>query len=277
MANWRTFILLEMSRTEQKIYYILRIAAAMCFIGHGAFGIITKGIWCNYFAIFGISHQLAYQLMPILGSLDILMGISLLFYPTKIVIIWLVVWGLITAALRPLSGEPFAEFIERAGNYGAPMTLLILNIPSKRIWLRLRPVYSSYNISERRLKQIRLCLQFIVFLLLAGHGWLNIIGKRSLLDQYVSLGFHDVNLVAKVVGVIELVMAVFTMITPVKSLLLIVLFWKICSELFYPHFRLFEWIERGGSYGVILALFFIMMPNTPFNKKKEYKIRIVTD
>jgi len=27
--------------------------------------------------------------------------------------------------------------------------------------------------------------------------------------------------------------------------------------LFYPHYEIFEWIERGGSYGVLLALWFI--------------------
>jgi len=28
------------------------------------------------------------------------------------------------------------------------------------------------------------------------------------------------------------------------------------SETFYPAFPLFEWLERGGSYGSILALWF---------------------
>ena len=45
----------------QKIHYTLRIAAAMCFIGHGAFGIITKPIWCNYFALFGIDNWDAWR------------------------------------------------------------------------------------------------------------------------------------------------------------------------------------------------------------------------
>ena len=30
------------------------------------------------------------------------------------------------------------------------------------------------------------------------------------------------------------------------------------SELFYPHYELIEWIERGGSYGVLLALWFAL-------------------
>lgn len=54
---------------EKKIYYILRTAVAMCFIGHGAFGIITKQIWCNYFAVFGIGQEMAYHIMFCLALL----------------------------------------------------------------------------------------------------------------------------------------------------------------------------------------------------------------
>ena len=102
----------------QKIYYILRLGAAMCFIGHGFFGIITKPIWCNYFGVFGISHDMAYRLMPVIGLFDILFGVGMLIFPTRIVVLWLIIWGLMTASLRPLSGESFAELIERAGNFG---------------------------------------------------------------------------------------------------------------------------------------------------------------
>ena len=78
---------------EKKIYYTLRIASAMCFIGHGAFGIITKAIWCNYFGVFGIGHDTAYTLMPYVGTMDICMGLLILFYPLRIVFGWLVIWG----------------------------------------------------------------------------------------------------------------------------------------------------------------------------------------
>ena len=112
---------------EQRMYYTLRIASAMCFIGHGSFGIITKPIWSNYFGVFGITPDTSFHLMPVVGSIDILMGIIILFYPLRAIITWLVIWGVITALLRPLSGEPFAEFIERAGNFGAPLALIILS------------------------------------------------------------------------------------------------------------------------------------------------------
>ena len=49
----------------EKIYLFLRLGVAMCFIGHGAFGVITKPVWCNYFAVFKIGHDMAYQLMPV--------------------------------------------------------------------------------------------------------------------------------------------------------------------------------------------------------------------
>jgi len=49
------------SEDDKKIHYTLRFASAMCFIGHGAFGIIKKTVWLNYFAVFGIAHDMGYQ------------------------------------------------------------------------------------------------------------------------------------------------------------------------------------------------------------------------
>ena len=45
---------LSVSPPESTLFPVLRIAAAMCFIGHGAFGIITKEGWLPYFAVVGI-------------------------------------------------------------------------------------------------------------------------------------------------------------------------------------------------------------------------------
>src|SRR5947209_20055933 len=89
---------------NQKIHYTRRIAAAMRLIGHGAFGIITKAIWCNYFALAGIDKIHAYQFMPVLGTIDICLRLLLIFKPFRIVAAWLVFWGLITSACRPISG-----------------------------------------------------------------------------------------------------------------------------------------------------------------------------
>lgn len=234
----------------KNVHYTLRIAIAMCFIGHGAFGIITKEIWTHYFAVFGIGKVSAYKLMPILGAVDILLGLAMLVRPMRAIAGWLVIWGLVTAALRPLSGEPVAELVERAGNFGAPLAFLFL-YSVEGWWKRVKPEEGG------NLPRVALCLRIAGFLLLLGHGWLNLIGKKGLIDQYSSLGFSSPHQVALWAGVFELAAAVSLLIRPRPSLLLALLVWKMGTELFYPHYELFEWIERGGSYGVLLALWFI--------------------
>jgi len=239
------------------IYYALRIASAMCFIGHGAFGIIKKEIWTNYFGVFGIGHDTAYAMMPYAGVIDICMGISILLYPTRIILGWLVVWGLITAFLRPLSGEPFAEFIERSGNFGAPLALLLLTTKSfnKRDWLKA--VKAPQKINQKTIEHVALCLRIVVFLLFTGHGILNLIEKKGLLDQYQLLGFSNTATVAHIIGTLEILGALSVLLKPLRPMIFLLFIWKVVSELFYPHLRIFEWTERGGSYGTVLALWFV--------------------
>lgn len=257
-----------MLQLDKKIHYTLRFAAAMCFIGHGAFGIITKPIWLNYFAVFGIGHNMGYHLMPVLGAVDILMGISLLLYPTRAILLWLIVWGAVTALCRPLSGEHFGEAIERAGNYGAPLTLLILSgLGGKDIKQWFTWINSDKLVNEKTLATATTCLRIVVFLLLAGHGWLNMVEKKGLLSQYASLGFSNPAQVAHIAGMFELIGALTVLIKPLRPVLMVLLVWKMGTELFYPHWEAFEWIERAGSYGAILALWFIL-PQTTFRIRK---------
>jgi hypothetical protein len=244
---------------DKRLHYTLRFASAMCFVGHGFFGIITKQIWLNYFALFGIGGELAYHLMPILGTLDVLMGISLLFYPTRAILLWLFLWSIITALARPLSGEPLCEALERAGNYGVPLTLLILSGPSGRNikdWFNM--IVPDSFIRAKTLLTSAACLRVVVFLLLAGHGWLNLTGKQSLLSQYGTLGFSNPAMAAHIAGIVDLLGAIFILLHPSRPVLLLLLFWKMGTELFYPHWEVFEWVERGGSYGAILALWMIL-------------------
>ena len=241
----------------QKVHYTLRIAVAMCFIGHGSFGIITKQVWCNYFGVFGIGQNLSYQMMPVLGCFDILLGIIMLIYPVRIILAWLVFWGIVTALLRPLSGEPFAEFIERAGNFGVPLVLLFLAGGSKNIKGWFTRINPFTQLTTAMATRATTCLKIIVFLLLLGHGWLNIIGKSALLKQYTALGFSNPVEIAEIIGVAEIAGGLMVLIKPYRPVLLALFIWKMGSELFYPHYAMFEWIERGGSYGAILALWLL--------------------
>ena len=109
-------------------------------------------------------------------------------------------------------------------------------------------------------RQVKPALRIIVFLLLAGHGWLNLIQKPGLLNQYTSLGFSNPVNVSLLVGIFEIMAAIAVLVKPVRPLILVFLIWKMGTELFYPHFEIFEWVERGGSYGTLLALWFCLDP-----------------
>jgi len=246
-------------------YYVFRIACAMCLIGHGAFGIITKPIWCNYFGVFGIEPDTAYQLMPLVGTMDIVLGLLLLFLPMRVVAAWLVFWGVFTALLRPLSGEPFAEFIERAGNFGAPFVLLLLS-EKGGAFQKLQPA----QLTLQQEQTIFRCLQVFAFLLLAGHGWLNLQEKQGLIKQYEALGFDNPYAIARYVGITEVAAALSFLIRPLRAIILALFVWKMASELFYPAYPFFEWVERGGSYAVLLGLWMFAS-----KKKNERKVSLV--
>lgn len=257
------------------IYRVLRIACAMCFIGHGFFGVITKPVWLNYFGVFGIGKAAGWHLMPVVGAVDIIMGIMILFYPMRGIVIWLIFWGLMTASLRPLSGEHFAELIERAGNFGAPLALLVVSAPGgwkPSQWLQ--PLKAKSFTNEADITRLMMLLRIIAFLLLAGHGWLNLTGKHGLLAQYESLGFTSPGTIAQIAGSFEIAAACLILLRPVRSLVLLICCWKIVSEFFYPHWGIAEWIERGGSYGTILALWIGMTAMAGSKPVQETEHRI---
>ena len=284
----------RLTESAHRMHYILRIASAMCFIGHGVFGIITKPIWCNYFAVFGIGHDMAYTLMPVVGTMDITLGLILLFYPIRVVPAWLVIWGIATASLRPISGEPFAELIERAGNFGAPLALLLLagagtrgagaeggragmaargaGMSRARFWFsRLNP---NPQPDAQTFSRVVLCLRIVVFLLLLGHGWLNLIEKKGLLQEYTNLGFSNPANTALIAGLFEILAALAILIRPVRPLLIALFIWKMGTELFYPKYEIFEWIERGGSYGALLALYFALGKNIVQETSSQHKLAL---
>ena len=117
------------------LFWLLRVACGLEFVGHGAFGIITKAAWVPYFELVGIPERWAYRLMPVVGSVDIFMGFLVLLKPIRVALLYMTVWGFWTALLRPLAGEPVWETVERAPNYLVPLALLYLRgIPRPSQW-----------------------------------------------------------------------------------------------------------------------------------------------
>src|ERR671922_3020956 len=74
--------------------WLLRIACCAEFVGHGAFGILTKAAWVPYFGTVGIPPELAWKLMPLIGSVDITLGLLTLIRPSRPVLLYMAFWGL---------------------------------------------------------------------------------------------------------------------------------------------------------------------------------------
>src|SRR3990172_760856 len=109
------------------LHWIFRIGVYMNFLGHGSFGIITKAEWAPYFGVVGIPEQTAFSLMPWVGLHDLLLAAIGLVSPRPVVLLWMTIWCTWTALLRPLAGQGWWEFFERAGNYGVPLAFVLLH------------------------------------------------------------------------------------------------------------------------------------------------------
>ncbi|OGH64254.1 MAG: hypothetical protein A2821_02020 [Candidatus Magasanikbacteria bacterium RIFCSPHIGHO2_01_FULL_41_23] len=107
--------------------WILRIAIAGEFIGHGVFALQGKPQWINWFSHFGITNpELATQLLFLIGLADIITGFIILVKPIRAILLWAALWGFWTALIRPIVGEPIWDFIERWANWGAPLALIFI-------------------------------------------------------------------------------------------------------------------------------------------------------
>ena len=118
--------------------WILRIAVAGEFLGHGVFALQGKAQWVNWISqLTGASPESSLQLLFLIGLSDIFVALIVLLKPIRIVLLWAALWGAWTALVRPLVGEPIWDFVERTTNWGAPLALLLLRgWPKGKDWFR---------------------------------------------------------------------------------------------------------------------------------------------
>jgi hypothetical protein len=232
---------------------VLRVGTALCMIGHGALGIGRVAVWTSYFAVVGIGRETALGLMPLVGVLDVVLGLIVLFYPIRAVVLYVAAWSLWTALLRPLAGEPVWETVERAGNYGVPLALLLMGGFGASGWLR--PVgFGSPGGGLGR--GVAGTLRLTTVLVLLGHGILGaVVGKPVLAMQYAHVGLGG-PWAEPLIGCAECALAAAVLLRPSFGLLLFVVGWKLATEALSPisGTSLWVFVEHGGSYAAPLAM-----------------------
>jgi len=277
---------------QKQLHWTLRITAALCFIGHGTWGLITKSGWLPFFASQGIEPEVAWKLQPLIGLFDILMAIILLRKPNRTILIWMFLWALWTAILRPLAGNlekvevdgewivqlatdsmrvakmQTWEFWERAGNWGPPFILLVMGGAFALTRKDLLTPYSDPTIKESTIDTVFFLCKACLSLLLIGHGGFGFaVEKKMLIDHWQSIGVNaDVAFITQI-GYAEFALGVLIFIVPVRPIILLALVWKLFTEILYVPadtvagmgiINIFEWIERWGDYGIPLAMIYIL-------------------
>ena len=109
------------------INWILRVAIAGEFIGHGLLAIGGKADWVSWIQKFGIADPvLAKQLLFGVGTIDVVAALVMLIRPFPAILLGATFWAFWTALVRPLVGAGWLDFVERSANWGAPLALLLI-------------------------------------------------------------------------------------------------------------------------------------------------------
>ncbi len=236
--------------------WFLRVGVAMEFVGHGAMALFQKPGFADYLGVVGLREH-APLLRPLVGLHDQLLALIVLFAPVRAVLLWATAWGLWTALLRPLAGEPAWEFFERWCNFGGPLALLLL--ADTRSWWTPVRAWRSPPLAFATL------LRLAVASMLIGHGGLAAIVQKPMFEQqWSAIGVTQMpfglGAVSVVQGWLELVAGLGVLLVPSVPLLVAIALWKVGTEALAPLTGVppfhpwFEFIEHGAAYACPLAL-----------------------
>jgi uncharacterized membrane protein YphA (DoxX/SURF4 family) len=258
------------------IEWIFRIAVAMEFVGHGAFGLKTKAAWVPYFGVVGIPESWAWRLMPVVGALDVTVGLLMLVVPIRVVLLHMTCWGLMTAALRPLAGQGIWEMLERGYNYGVPLAFLLMvgvSAPARE-WFR--PV--DVQLTPARCRAAALALRWAIGLSVIGHGGIALFTHDRWTVYLTVIGFAPVPALTALHAVagLELALGLAVLVGPSTGLLAFVCVWKIATEaLRIPAGEpIWEFIERGGAYAAPVLLILLQTPGLRHTDERAYATHI---
>jgi uncharacterized membrane protein YphA (DoxX/SURF4 family) len=250
-----------------KLEWVLRLSVALCFIGHGFWGTISKPGWVDLITPMGFSPSTALALLPWIGWADVLLGVLVIYRPRSVLLWKAFLWACFTPLLRPLAGLSWFEVPERAGNYGVPLAFIVLagGMGLMKTWWNGFEVIDEpeSKLSDEVIRKVKLVLQLSVGLLLLGHGGLMAIAQKPVYIQHLqAIGIPATQGLVSILGWVEIAAGVVVMFRPMVPLVWVVFFWKIATESLWPiaghAVDAWETVERWGDYGGCIALLLIL-------------------
>jgi hypothetical protein len=194
--------------------------------------------------------------MPVIGSVDITLGLLTLLRPTRAVLLYMACWGLLTATIRPVAGEPIWEFVERVPNWAVPLAFFgVRSLGGSGLpW----PTPLRRTPGRTRLDWL---LRLAVAGALVGHGAYGaVLAKPSWFDYFAVLGLSksvvEATGLLSIVGGGEITLGLLVLVFPRPALLVCLGAWKIGTELLRPAAGepIWEFVERGSNMLAPLAL-----------------------
>lgn len=261
-----------------KLHWLLTLGVFMEFVGHGSCGLNTKAGWLPFFRVFDISDGVAWQMMPLVGSLDIALGVIAVARPCRALYLYLAAWGCFTALLRPAAGQGWWEFFERSYNYGVPFALLFLHgFGQGQNWFGA--IKTVPALPEDRTQSLLRMTRVIVGLMLIGHGGFGpFMAKSNLLGLYESAGFGSLGVSLPMlragIGFFEIGLGVAAFFSTRPGFFAFVCAWKLAAESLYviewKPLGCWEFVERGGSYvAPVAAILTLACLNASSNMTKS--------
>ncbi len=236
----------------EKVHFLLRAGVLGCFAGHGIRGLLGNKAWLPFFQVFFVPEPAAFHLMPVIGTIDLAIGVWAFFTPMRSGLAWAAFWTFFTAFLRPSAGMGMSEFFERAGNYGIPLAFLALASRPATLHDWFEPLRATAD--EERLRLARRILTISIASLLLGHGGLAFFQKKALLlDHFAAVGLTVAPAQLQLFGLFEMALGVLVLARPRwTALMVFVLAWKLATESLHPvagsWLDLLETLERMGDY-----------------------------
>ncbi len=234
----------------------LRLACALCFLGHGIQGVLTTADWLPLFHLFAIPEWVAWPSMPAWGAIDLTVGLIALLHPCRAILVWMAGWSLLMALLLPAVGPSAWEMLDRAATYGPPIAYLLLSASQDLSWfdkIQERPL------SAKDLSRLRWTLQGALALVFVGHGGLAIFAAEPNPFLHLStLGLPGDAAFVRWLGSIEILLGLAVPFVIASPFLLGLFYWKLLTEALVlvdgSVSAVCALLQRSGSFVMTLAL-----------------------